>query len=463
MRIKRLYLKILFSFLLVLFVTLILILILFITLGGRSFQDYLDRNAFPKLEIFQEMVQEKIDSHPLLPLAHNPDLKDQLNTFASLFDLKIWISDPEKGIQIKTFKAPVDIPRKGFQRQIHHQNGITLYQFIRKQNQYYAVVPIKEGNNELRLHLYYDTRNPDRPEGIFFVGILIIGGVVALLIIPLARRITRRVNQLNRSALEFANGNLSCRTDIKGHDEIAKLGHSFNFMADKMEKMIQGSKELSANVSHELRSPLTRIQVSRELILDKIDRLDKETARADIHRYLQNMESDIESLDTLIDQVLKLSKIDYQESELTLENFNFKDFLDNMLDQYHSLLEQKNIGIAHTVSGTMRVTQDKSILKSILSNLLDNAVKYTPENGSISINPLPDPGKGLNFSVANTSSPLDQRELEMIFRPFYRTRGNTAPGSGLGLTIARKQVKRCKGQIIARNTKKGLTFEVRLP
>jgi signal transduction histidine kinase len=463
MRIKRLYLKILLSFLTVLFVTLILILILFITLGGRSFQDYLDRNAFPKLKIFQEMVQEKIDSHSLLPLAHNPDLKDQLDTFSSLFDLKIWISDPEKGVQLKTFTGPVNIPQKGFQRQIHHQNGITLYQFIRKQNQYYAVVPIKQGKNELRLHLYYDTRNPDRPEGIFFVGILIIGGVVALLVIPLARRITRRVNQLNRSALEFANGNLSCRTDIKGHDEIAKLGHSFNFMADKMEKMIQGSKELSANVSHELRSPLTRIQVSRELILDKMDRLDKQEAREDILRYLQNMESDIQSLDSLIDQVLKLSKIDYQESELALENFNFKTFLDNTLEQYQSLLQQKDIGITHTFPDTVRVTQDKSVLKSILSNLLGNAVKYTPENGTISIAPLPVPGKGLGFTVVNTCPPLDERELEMIFRPFYRTRGNTASGSGLGLTIARKQVKRCKGQIIARNSDKGLAFEIRLP
>ncbi len=463
MRIKRLYIKILLSFLMVLFATLALILILFTTLGGRSFQDYLDKKAFPKLEIFQEMVQEKIDDHPLLPVARNSDLKKQLDTFSSLFDLKIWISDPEKGIQLKTFKAPVNISQKGFQRQIHHENGITLYHFIRKWNQYYAVVPIKEGNNELRLHLSYDTRNPDRPEGLFLVGILIIGGVVALLIIPLARRITRRVNQLNRSALEFANGNLSCRTDIKGHDEIAKLGHSFNFMADKMEKMIQGSKELSANVSHELRSPLTRIRVSKELIFDKIDKLDKKGAKQDIHRYIQNMESDIQSLDSLIDQVLKLSKINYQESDLSLERFNFKEFLDKVLHQYHSMLQQKNIGIAHEFPATVLVNQDKSVLKAILSNLLDNAVKYTPENGTILISPLLASGRGLIFTVANTCTPLDDKELKMIFKPFYRTRGNTAPGSGLGLTIAKQQVNRCKGQIIARNTWNGLAFEVRLP
>ena len=86
MKLRRLYVKILLSFFGILLVTLALSIILFVTIGGRSFRDYLDKNAFPKLQIFQEMVQEKIDAHPLLPIAQNPDLKKQLETFATLFD-----------------------------------------------------------------------------------------------------------------------------------------------------------------------------------------------------------------------------------------------------------------------------------------------------------------------------------------------------------------------------------------
>jgi len=463
MKLRRLYVKILLSFFGILLVTLALSIVLFVTIGGRSFRDYLDKNAFPKLEIFQEMVQEKIDAHPLLPIAQNPDLKKQLETFATLFDLKIWIDDPGKGIQLKTFTGAVDIPQKGLQRQIHHENGITLYHFIRKWTQYYATIPVKSQGNELWLHLHYNTQYHDRPAVLFFLGIFIVGGVVAILLIPLARRITRRVNQLNRSALEFANGNLSCRTDIKGNDEIAKLGHSFNFMADKLEKLIQGSKDLTANVSHELRSPLTRIRMSKELISDKMDKLNREGTQEDIHRYIQNMEADIQSLDTLIDHVLKLSKIDYQASELSREHFDFKDFLSNELARYHPLLEQKNIKIEQNLLARAPVNQDKSVLRSILSNLLDNAVKYTRENGKLFIRTHPAPGEGLAFSVTNTCSPLTDKELSMLFKPFYRTRGNTAPGSGLGLTIARKQVKRCQGQITVRNTDDGLAFEVLLP
>ncbi|MCP3940578.1 MAG: HAMP domain-containing histidine kinase [Desulfobacteraceae bacterium] len=459
----RLYLKILLSFFGILSITLALSLALFIAIEGRTFRDYLDKNAFPKLQIFQEMIQKKIDAHPFLALEQNSDLKKQLDTFSTLFGIKIWISDPARGIQIKTFTDSVKISQKGFHRRIYHQNGITLYHFIRKRTKYYAIIPVKVGDNELRLHLYYDPRYQNQSEGLFFLGILTVGGVVALLIIPLAGRITRRVNRLNRSALEFANGNLSCRTNISGHDEIAKLGHSFNFMADKIEKLIQGSKDLTANVSHELRSPLTRIQVAKELILDKIDKLDKKKARVDIHRYIQNMESDIQSLDTLIDQVLKLSKIDYQESDLSLESFDFKVFLTKELKQYHCLLQQKNIKIEPDIPTPAWVSQDKSVLKSILSNLLDNAIKYTSKNGKILIRSLPVPEKGLIFTVTNTCPPLDNKELKMIFTPFYRTRGNCAPGSGLGLTITKKQVKRCKGQISADNTEEGLAFKISLP
>ncbi len=463
MKIKRLYLKILLSFLGVLFVTLALILILFITIDSRSLRDSLDKKTFPKLQIFQEMVQEKIDAYPSLSLGQNPDLIKHLNTFSTLFNLKIWISDSEKGIQLKTFTDPVNVPQKGFHRQIHHENGITLYHFVRKWTKYYAIIPVKQGNSELHLHLYYDTWNQDRPEGIFFLGILIIGGMAALLIVPLTRWITQRINRLNQSALEFARGNLSCRTNIKGHDEIANLGLSFNFMADKLEKLIRGSKDLTTNISHELRSPLTRIRVSKELILDKLDKLDKEKSRADLHRYIENMEADIQSLDTLIDHMLKLSKIDFQESALSREGFYFKDFLAKELKQYHSMLQQKNIELQLNLIDPVLISQDKLVLKSVLTNLMDNAVKYTAENGKIAIKTLAVPEKGLCFTLTNTCSPLDDKELGMIFKPFYRARGNTAPGTGLGLTIAKKQVKRCKGQIEARNTAAGLTFEVCLP
>ncbi len=460
MKIKQLYIKILLSFLGVLIITLALSILLFIFTAGRAYKADLNQQTLSKLQIFREIIQDDINLHPDLPIDKNPDLLKQLNMFSDLFDVKIWISDLEDTILLKTFKGPANVPQTGVQRQVHHDNGITLYHFVLKWIKYYATIPISAGKDHFRLHLFYDTGNPDHPEGLFLMGILIIGGVVALMVIPLASFITRRVNRLNRSAMELARGNLSSRADIQGHDEIAKLGNSFNLMADKLEKLIQNAKELTANVSHELRSPLARLRVSKELILDKLDQKD---TRADIRRYIDHMESDIQSLDTLVEHMLTLSKMDYQESSLTLEKFSFSSFLREEVATYQALLHQKELTMALNIDGPVHVSQDKSVLKSILSNLLDNAVKYTDNGKTIHIHARKDSAQVLTFAVSNPCLPLTDDELALLFKPFYRRPGHSAPGSGLGLTITQKQVIRCKGKISARNTDDGLTFGVNLP
>ncbi|MBU2451763.1 MAG: HAMP domain-containing histidine kinase, partial [Proteobacteria bacterium] len=268
---------------------------------------------------------------------------------------------------------------------------------------------------------------------------------------------TNRIKQLNRSALDFAEGNLSCRTDIKGRDEIAELGISFNFMADKLEKMIQGNKDLAANISHELRSPLTRIKVSKELIQDRLDPVKDK----DINRYVQNIDQDIDILDNLIDKILKLSKLDIQEFSLSIEQLDFKPLLTDLEKKYASSLKRKNLTLYKDINGPLLLNADKNIVTSVFSNLFDNAVKHTKENSSIHILAFKPADDILTFSITNTYRKLDPQELERLFEPFYRIENNKNPGSGLGLTIVKKLLKQCNGNIIAQNSEKGLTFEVR--
>ncbi|WDP84019.1 MAG: HAMP domain-containing histidine kinase [Desulfobacter sp.] len=449
MKIRRLYTKILVSFLGLLLVTIVLILVLFILTAGKSYKDLLDQQTFSKLQIVRSRVQETIDLHPDQPVTNNPDLLKLFNTFSSLFEVKIWITDPGETVLFKTFEGQTGMPVKGVHRQVHHENGITLYHFVLKWIKYYATIPIRSGKDELRLHLYYDTRHPDHPEGLFFMGILIIGGVVALLVVPMASLITLRINRLNRSAIEFADGNLAVRTHIQGHDEIAKLGDSFNHMAARLETLIHNAKELTANVSHELRSPLARLRVSKELIQDK---LDQDGARADI-----------QNLDTLVEEMLALSKMNYQESSLARETFSFAQFLDQEILSYQPLLQQNKLTLDLDVQGAVEVNQDKSVLKSVLSNLLDNAVKYTDSGKTIRVHARPGKKKGLKFSVTTPGKPLSKEDLDKLFNPFFRVSGQLAPGSGLGLTIAKKQVNRCQGKIQAQNTDQGLCLSVSLP
>ncbi len=460
MRIRSLYTKILLSFLTVLIVTLSLIFLLFGLTSGKSYKNRLDRQTLAKLQIFRTLVQETIASHPALSIQDNPDLVKQLNTFAAIFDVRIWISDPGGSILLQTFDGPADVPQRGVHREIRHDNGITLYHFILRWIKYYATIPIYQGDRELRLHLYYDTRNPGPPHGLFVMGLLAIGGIIALLVIPLAGYITRKLNRLNKTALAFAGGNLSCRTDIRGHDEIAKLGASFNLMADRLESLVNNTKELTANVSHELRSPLTRLRLSKELIADK---LSGKKEGLQIQRYIDNMESDIQQLDALVDHMLTLSRMDYQGPAAARECFSFAAFLDECLPPYQALIDQAGLNLETRLPGTLTVFQDKSVVKSIFCNLLDNAIKYSSKGGTITVTAYTHENKDLIFSVSNPCPSLTEEQAARLFKPFYRIAGSAAQGTGLGLTIARKQARMCKGEILVEAAQESIRFRVSLP
>ena len=455
MKFKSLYGRLLTYFLGILFITIILILVLFIGTAGRAFRENLDNQSFGKLKIFQEIIQEKTDRMPGTPLNENKEVKDLLHTFSDLFNLKIWITATDNTVLLKTFSTPLNIPQE--KKYVVIRDGITLHYLSRRHISYYATIPVKAGNDINTLHIYLLAGHTNKPEALFLFGLLSIGGIIALLIVPLTKLITGRIKQLNQSALEFADGNLDQRIAIKGHDEIAELGNSFNFMADKLEKMIRGNKELTANISHELRSPLTRIRVSNEMLQDRLE----PDGDGDIRRYVKNIDQEIQILDTLIQKILMISKLDLQESSLSIEPLDFRLMIKDLEKKFALSLEQKKLTLVKNTTGSLILNMDKTRIATILSNLMDNAVKYTDETGAIEIRALKPTENSLIFSITNTCRSLDPLELEKIFEPFFRIASSQNPGSGLGLAIVKKLVNQCKGRITAKNSDTGLTFEIR--
>ena len=457
MKFKSLYTKLLLSFLCILFITIILSLLLFIGTAGRSFRNTLDNQSFGKLKIFQAMIQEKIEQMPGIPLNENKEVKNLLHSFSDLFNLKIWVTSWDDTLLLKTFSTPGDIPVEKKKKYSVMRDGINLYYLSRRHISYYATLPLKTGNTISTLHIYLFAEHSDKPEALFHLGLLSIGIIIAVLIVPLTKIITNRIKQLNQSALEFADGNLDQRIAIKGHDEIAELGNSFNFMADKLEKMIRGNKELTANISHELRSPLTRIRVSNEMLQDRLE----PDGDGDIRRYVKNIDQEIQILDTLIQKILMISKLDLQESALSIEPLDFHLMIKDLEKKFALSLEQKKLTLVKNTTGSLILNMDKTRIATILSNLMDNAVKYTDETGAIEIRALKPTENSLIFSITNTCRSLDPLELEKIFEPFFRIASSQNPGSGLGLAIVKKLVNQCKGRITAKNSKTGLTFEIR--
>jgi len=456
MKLKSLYIKMLLSFLGVLFTTFILIIVLFVVTAGRSFKHHYYKQSIAKLSMLKQVVQEKIDKKPLTPIEKNSEVNELLGTLSNFFDLEIWVTAPDNELLIKTSFSQINIKDKKLDKFVVLKDGIKVFHLSRRHLNYYAQIPIKVDNKINILHVHLNKEFEKKPEPVFLIGLLCIGAVIAILLIPLTRVITKRIKLLEKSALEFADGNLSNRTEIKGYDEITKLGSSFNFMADKLEKLIQGNKELSANISHELRSPLARIRVAKELIQDHLE----SGASEDIKRYIQNIDQDIEILDDLIDKILKLSKMDFHEPSLSLEQIDFKLLFKELKERYLPSLEKKNLTLKIDTMGALLQNADKNIVTSILSNLLDNAVKYTQEGGTIQIAAFKPKFETLSLSITNTYRKLDEEELEKLFEPFYRIEGNKNPGSGLGLTIIKKQLNQCNSNIFAENSQNGLTFKI---
>jgi two-component system sensor histidine kinase CpxA len=459
MRPGKLYIKILLSFLAVLFTTLIVIFTLFLALPSKHFTTQLEEFTKKKALIIKGVVEEKIQSAPTTDLSKNGPLKDFVLNFGQIMGAKVWVQKPDGTIPLQSFlgEIPETVAKLKKKRVIHHGN-ITLYH--QRDGDFYAVIPIAfPGGGMGTIQVLFDRQEgPFHPGRGFALGLVIIGLFAALLIVPVSRIITNRLKKLRQSALIIAEGDLSHRVDIRSKDEIGDLAQAFNRMADKLETMIRNGKELTANVSHELRTPLTRIRIAEEMLREKL----KKTDSGPYEKYLDEVREDIQELDTLIGRILELSKLDIHDSPLIFSPFDPSELMQMLLLRFQSVIGHKNLQVATDLSFPPPFSGDKETLATALSNILDNATKFTPEQGHIRIqmHPVSD---FLEISITNTFEELPPEELSRIFDPFHRAKRSQAAGSGLGLAIAKKSIERQGGIIGAYNAEIGLEIRITLP
>ncbi len=459
MKLSKLYIKIFLSFLLVLIVTLILIFAIFVIAAGRDFHSRMGHYVSAHVLITKELVEDKIKSNPGVPVSENEDLRKVIGRLAQAYHSKVWLTGSDGKPLMKSFSG--DIPKTlsdSRWKRVKESKDFELYRRMKRGWQWYAIIPTRfqEGQTG-RLHLFFERREKEHPEG-FGLGLIIIGIVIALLVLPISRYITKRVKELSESASRIAEGDLSHRATVKGKDEIGELGRTFNRMAAKLERMIEGGKELTANVSHELRTPLTRIRVAEELLREKLEKLEDK----DWKRHVDDIREDIEELDSLIGQILDLSKMDLHDAPLNLEILDPSELIKELLGRLENTIKRKGLNLTRELSFNPHFIADKGALRTALSNILDNAVKFTPEKGDLSVKMRSENG-WLTIIVTNSSEPMSEEDLERIFEPFYRTKEAPKTGTGLGLAITKKIIERHGGNIKAVNTEEGLKIQIKLP
>ncbi|ATA52057.1 two-component sensor histidine kinase [Variovorax boronicumulans] len=249
--------------------------------------------------------------------------------------------------------------------------------------------------------------------------IALVGVAVALGVYPIVRRITQRLETLQRGVQRWGEGDLSARVIEEGQDEVADLSKRFNASAERIEQLVRSHKSLLANASHELRSPLTRIRMGLELMGDQ----PSPAAREEISR-------NIGELDQLIDEILLASRLDASEADMgTIESVDLTGLAAEECAQVNAELDLAE----GTDNATLTVPGVSRLLRRAIRNLLENARRYGA--GEISVE-LGSAGGYATVRVNDRGPGVPATLRERIFEPFYRLPGASERNGGVGLGLA---------------------------
>jgi signal transduction histidine kinase len=292
---------------------------------------------------------------------------------------------------------------------------------------------------------------------------LLVGAVAAAISLVVARLMARGMTQPLRdmaaAARRMETGDYTTRVETRSRDEVGRLAAAFNRMSGELETLERSRRDLVANVSHELKTPITAIRAHLENVLDGVERAEPAT--------LAVMLGQVERLGRLVDQLLELSKLESGEVPLRREPVALRPLVDELLSEVAVGVAGRSLELGNEVPDDLvPVRADRERLHQVLFNLVDNAVRFTPDGGSVTVAARRD-GGSVEVSVADTGIGIAAEHLPRLFERFYRAdqaRAREDGGTGIGLAIARSVVEAHGGTISASSEPgRGSVFRFDLP
>lgn len=273
--------------------------------------------------------------------------------------------------------------------------------------------------------------------------------------------ISRPLKLLMKFVQKITNGQLDQKVDIKGKDEIAELGNAFNHMAEQLQRVEHSRQEFVSNVSHELKTPLSSIKVLTESLLFQ------ENVPVEMYQeFFMDINSEVDRLNNIISDLLTLVRLDQTEVPMNIKTTNLNDMTQAILKRLIPLAKKKDIKLIYQSHKEIFVDIDEVKLTLAISNLIENAIKYTPEGGEVRVI-LQSDLQDAWVSVEDTGIGIAKDEQSKIFERFYRTdktRNRETGGTGLGLSITYRTVIMHNGSIQVESEEgKGSIFTVQIP
>lgn len=287
------------------------------------------------------------------------------------------------------------------------------------------------------------------------LGVVIAGGYV------LTKRALQPVQTMMRAAQDITLSHLSRRLPtVQGDDEIAHLAAVLNQMIARLDESFQNTARFTADASHELRTPLTIMRGELEAML-----LSRSLA-PEMRDPLASLHEEVERLVRIVEGLFALSRLDTGEAQTERVRVDLAKLAESTADQMCLLAEVKHIDLVRETSTPVEIEGDRTRLKQVVVNLLDNAIKYTPENGRISLAVRSENSTAL-LEVSDTGPGVSEAALPHVFERFYRAdevRSREVGGAGLGLSIVQSICTAHGGSVAAANTPpRGCRFTVELP
>ena len=273
--------------------------------------------------------------------------------------------------------------------------------------------------------------------------------------------LTAPIKAMTSAIRRMGKGDLTARVKVHASGELKELADSYNAMAEKIENFDQSRSQFVQNASHELKTPLATMKLLLENLIYQPDM--PAELRAE---FMQDMNHEIDRLSGIITDLLTLTKMDSEETAIKHEKFDFTELCIGAVHALQPAAEKNRLTLTMDVAKDVTLQGDESKLGQVIYNLIDNAIKYTPEGGSVHVTMKTD-GRNAVFAVRDTGVGIPEEDAKHIFDRFYRVdkaRSRETGGTGLGLSIVRQMVQLHRGEIKVDSVfGKGSTFTVTLP
>lgn len=432
-----------------------LVIVIFIALAG--YMTYATQNALIA-EKQNTLTREAIllSNQAISPYLQGKitllELQEQLNEFETSLQSSIWFYSPE-GELIAASYGESGIKRSRIPKLIGElEDDIDLSKGFVQVGNFYELfdsqmisigIPIYNEENLVGYMMLHTSQKEidtlkDDIENIMFIPLFVTILIVGIVLAYLSGSILRPIGKINSAAREFAKGNFDAKTGVSRNDEIGELSDSLEYMAKELSKLDEYRKNFIANISHDFRSPLTSIKGYLEAMIDGTIPVEK------YDKYLNIVLNESKRLTKLTSGLLELNDFDTYGPILKRTRFDVVDVIRETRNTVEGQCDAKKIDfrINCPANDTM-VYADKMKIGQVIYNLVDNAIKFTPDNGNITIT-VTEKNDKVFISVKDSGPGIEKDKQNRVFERFYKTdssRGKDKQGTGLGLSIVKEIVK----------------------